>query len=194
MPFPARWPGARRRAKEGPAMKRGVWVAISTALLSALTAWSALASPAVSGIWDVEATAVARYRYEGRPVRLEVPFSFTLTLDGDGTYRAADIDISCLPDGVTLPDAHGSWRLERGGRLHAQPSLIGALREGTEACLAGSRACVLTSRARVVVAGEGNRLDGTYGAILGVRYREGNELETVRVHVAVRLLGTRRGE
>jgi hypothetical protein len=76
--------------------------------------------------------------------------------------------------------------------LHAQPSLIGALREGTEACLAGALASVLASPARVVVASEGNRLDGTYGAALGVRYREGNELETVRVRVVVSLVGTRR--
>jgi len=175
-------------------MKRGVWIAISAALVSALTTWPVFASPAVTGIWDVSAMAVARYRYEGQPVRLEVPFTFTLTLDSDGTYRAADIDISCLPEGVTLPEAHGRWRLGQGGRLHAQPSLIGALREGTEACLAGARASVLTSRARVVVASEGNRLDGTYGAALGVRYREGNELETVRVRVVVSLVGTRRVE
>jgi hypothetical protein len=78
--------------------------------------------------------------------------------------------------------------------LHANPSLIGGLRERTEACLAGTRASVLTSRARVVVAGEGDRLDGTYGAVLGVRYREGNELENVRVRVVVSLVGTRRTE
>jgi hypothetical protein len=116
-------------------MRRSVWVAISTVLMSALTPWPALASPAVTGAWDVSATAVARYRYEGRPVRLEVPFSFTVTFNDDGTYRAADIDISCLPEGVTLPEAQGRWRLGRGGRLHATPSLIGGLRERTEACL-----------------------------------------------------------
>jgi len=175
-------------------MKRSVWVAISMVLMSALTPWPALASPAVTGAWDVSATAVARYRYEGRPVRLEVPFSFTVTFNDDGTYRAADIDISCLPEGVTLPEAQGRWRLGRGGRLHANPSLIGGLRERTEACLAGTRASVLTSRARVVVAGEGNRLDGTYGIVLGVRYRVGNELENVRVRVVVSLVGTRRTE
>src|SRR5262245_56132419 len=125
VPFPARPCGARRRAKEGPAMKRGIRVAISTALMSALTTLTAFASPAATGVWDVSAMAVARYRYEGRPVRLEVPFTFTLTLDDDGTYRAAGIDISCLPERITLPDAHGRWRLGRGGRLYAQPSLIG---------------------------------------------------------------------
>jgi len=175
-------------------MKRGVWVAISTALMSALTTWPALASLTVTGVWDVSATAVARYRYEGRPIRLEVPFSVTLTFNDDGTYRAADVDISCLPGGVTLPEAQGRWRLGRGGRLQATPSLIGSLRKGTEACLAGTRASVFTSRARVVVAGEGNRLDGTYGAVLGVRYREGKELENVRVRVVVNLVGTRRTE
>jgi len=51
---------------------------------------------------------------------------------------------------------------------------------------------VLSSRARVVLAGEGDRLDGTYAALLGVRYREGNELENVRVRVVVSLVGTRR--
>ena len=175
-------------------MKRGVWVAISAALVSALTICSALASPAVTGMWDVGATAVARYRYEGHHVRLAVPFSFTLTLDDDGTYHAADISISCLPAGVTLPDARGTWRLGQGGRLHANPSLLGALRAGTDACLAGAQASVLTSRARVVVNGDGNRLDGTYGAILRVRYREGSELEHVRVRVTVSLDGTRRAE
>ena len=45
-----------------------------------------------------------------------------------------------------------------------------------------------------MVAGEGNRLDGTYGAVLGVRYRVGNELENVRVRVVVSLVGTRRTE
>jgi hypothetical protein len=175
-------------------MKRGVWVAISTALLSALTTWPALAAPAVTGIWDVTATAVARYRYEGRRLRLEVPFSFTLTFDDGGTYRAAGINTSCLPEGVTLSEVQGTWRLGRGGRLRANPSLIGALREGTEACMAGSRASVLTSRARVVVSGESNRLDGAYNAVLSVRYREGDELEHVRVRVAVSLVGTRRLE
>jgi hypothetical protein len=173
-------------------MKRGVWVAIFTALVSALTTWPALASPAVTGIWDVTATAVARYRYEGRPVRLEVPFSFALTFDDDGTYRAADISISCLPEGVTLPEVQGTWRLGRGGRVRANPSLISALREGTESCLAGTRASVLASRARVAVAGEGDRLDGAYNAVLSVRYREGDELEHVRVRVVVTLVGTRR--
>ena len=175
-------------------MKRGIRVAISTALMSALTTLPAFASPAATGIWDVSATAVARYRYEGRPVRLEVPFTFTLTLDGDGTYHAASIDISCLPEGVTLPDAQGTWRLGRSGRLRANPSLIGSLRSGTEACLAGARASVISSRARVVLAGEGDRLDGTSAAVLDVRYHEGNELEHVRVRVAVSLVGTRRAE
>ena len=50
--------------------------------------------------------------------------------------------------------------------MRANPSLISALREGTESCLAGTRASVLTSRARVAVAGEGDRLDGSYHAVV----------------------------
>ena len=175
-------------------MKRGVWFAILAASVSALITRPALAVSAVAGTWDVAATAVARYRYEGRPRRIEVPFGFVVSFEDDGSYSAGSIHVSCQPDGVTLPEVRGTWRLGRGGRIHATPSLVSAFREGTEACVAGTRASVLTSHTRMAVAGEANRLEGVSEAVLRVRYREGDETEHVRVRVVVTLAGTRRVE
>jgi hypothetical protein len=104
-------------------MKRSVWPWTSAALVSTLIAWPALASPSAVGTWDVVGKAVARYRYEGHRTRLEVPFTFAVTFAEDATYRATAIQISCLPDGVTLPEFSGTWRLAPNGTVRANPPL-----------------------------------------------------------------------
>jgi hypothetical protein len=72
--------------------------------------------------------------------------------------------------------------------------LVGAIREAVEACVAGAHASVGASRARFQVLPDGEQLEGGFAASLRVRYRQGHELETVRVRLDASLAGTRRPE
>jgi hypothetical protein len=62
-----------------------------------------------------------------------------------------------------------------------------------EVYVAGTHASVDTSRARFRVLPDGQQLDARFAASLGVRHRQGHEVETVRVRLAATLAGTRTG-
>jgi len=149
------------------------------------------ASPTIVGTWDVTGSTVVRYRYEGHRVRLNMPLRFTLNFTEEKTYRVSGIAVSCTPAGATLPDVTGRWRIA-GGSVRGTAGLARAIRDAVEVCVAGSHASVDASRARFRVLPDGEQLEGRFAASLGVRYRQGHELESVRVRLAASLGGTRR--
>jgi len=153
----------------------------------------AVASPTIVGTWDVSGSTGVRYRYEGRRVRMNVPMSFTMNFTEGKTYRVSGIAVSCIPGGATLPDVTGRWRIA-GGFVRGTAGLAGAIRDAVEVCVAGTHASVDASRARFRVLPGGEQLEARFAASLGVRYRQGHEVETVHVRLAASLAGTRRSE
>ena len=152
----------------------------------------AVASPTIVGSWDVTGSTAVRYHYEGRRVRMNVPLRFTMNFTEGKTYRASGIALSCIPGGATLPDVTGRWRIA-GGSVRGTAGLARAMRDAVEVCVAGAHASVDASRASFRVLPDGERLEARFAASLGVRYRQGHEVETVRVRLAASLAGTRTG-
>lgn len=151
-----------------------------------------VASPTIVGTWDLTGSTVVRYRYEGRLVRTNVPLRFTMSFTEGRTYRVSGIAVSCIPEGATLPDVTGRWRIA-GGSVRGTAGLARAIRDAVETCVAGVHASVDASRARFRVLPDGEQLETRFAASLGVRYRQGHEVETVRVRLAATLAGTRTG-
>jgi hypothetical protein len=160
--------------------------------VAALIPSVAVASPTIVGTWDVTGSTVVRYRYEGRRVRMNVPLRFTMNFSEGKTYRVSGIAVSCIPGGATLPDVTGRWRIA-GGSVRGTAGLARTIRDAVETCVAGVHPSVDASRARFRVLPDNEQLDARFAASLGVRYRQGHELETVRVRLVASLAGTRTG-
>lgn len=160
----------------------------TAALLVASVLCTHLARPPAAGAaetWDVEGSATATARYEGRTFRAEYPFRLFVTLEDDGTYRMSMFDASCREG--ALPDVVGRWR---GGVDQVTRTLVrDGVRAAARACY-GPGSSVHGVVARVELSADGMQMSGRFRLRLRLRVQDGRDVEHIRARVSGRLSGT----